>query len=238
MRDWDPRVRAALSVASFYVVSYLLFSRESWALVGTAFVIYFTPMYVAILRERVRLAPVALVNLLFGWTVIGWIVALIWATTGDTKRDARAQSWIVDAPAKPAPKKINVATLTPRILPGGYEVEVVGESHYVAALDTIADDGATQAWADLVVEDDNPYDRNAVRVEINGQKVGYLSREVAPTYRPVGLRLRELGYVGRCAATIRGSERRRLFGVFLDLASPEEILKEFATAAPAARGRA
>lgn len=154
----------------------------------------------------------------------------------DAEPRAVPPSGVVNAqPQMPTARpKIDVALLKPRILPGGYRVEVVGESYYAAALDGIADDGQTQVWADLVVEDDNPYDPNAVRVEIDGQKVGHLSREIAPTYRPVGLRLRQLGFVGRCAATINGSERRKLFGVVLDLAAPEKILEELKTASPAA----
>ena len=115
-----------------------------------------------------------------------------------------------------------------RILPGGHPVDVVGESFYAAALDAVSSgvDGQTQIWADLVAEDDNPYDPNAVRVEIDGQQVGHLSREFAPVFRPDALRLREMGLIGRCAATINGNARRKIFGIVLDLAAPEKILKE------------
>lgn len=42
-----------------------------------AFVIYFLPTIVAVLRDHHQ--PIGLLNLLLGWTVIGWIIALIWS---------------------------------------------------------------------------------------------------------------------------------------------------------------
>lgn len=39
--------------------------------------IYFLPVVVARSRGRLRVAPVILTNLFFGWTVIGWVIALI-----------------------------------------------------------------------------------------------------------------------------------------------------------------
>jgi hypothetical protein len=35
----------------------------------------------------------------------------------------------------------------------------------------------------MIPENDNPHDRNAVRVEVEGRHVGYLSRETAKDYR-------------------------------------------------------
>ncbi len=39
--------------------------------------IYFTPTIVAAVRKSSRLGVVLAVNLLLGWTVAGWIVALV-----------------------------------------------------------------------------------------------------------------------------------------------------------------
>ncbi len=41
--------------------------------------IYFTPTIVAAVRRSSRLGVVLAVNLLLGWTVAGWIVALVLA---------------------------------------------------------------------------------------------------------------------------------------------------------------
>ncbi len=73
----------------------------------------------------------------------------------------------------------------------GEELDVVGESHHqedLAALMAALRDGpdATELWtaARLVPEPLNPYDRNAVRVEVHGRLVGHLSREDAEEIKP------------------------------------------------------
>ena len=43
--------------------------------------LYFLPTLIA--REKPELMAIFLVNLLFGWTVIGWFVALIWASAAE-----------------------------------------------------------------------------------------------------------------------------------------------------------
>jgi hypothetical protein len=42
---------------------------------------YFIPTIVAYSREHHNKFPIFLVNLLFGWTFVGWAVALVWAFT-------------------------------------------------------------------------------------------------------------------------------------------------------------
>lgn len=46
-----------------------------------AFAVYFLPTFVAKKRNHSNATPIFLVNLFLGWVVIGWIAALIWATT-------------------------------------------------------------------------------------------------------------------------------------------------------------
>ena len=43
--------------------------------------IYGIPSYLAWYRAHHNLAAIVLLNLVLGWTVIGWIGALIWAAT-------------------------------------------------------------------------------------------------------------------------------------------------------------
>lgn len=69
-----------------------------------------------------------------------------------------------------------------------YPVEVVGESYRQAVLESIVGgrdrDGAEhEASATLILENDNPHDDQAVRVEIESHHVGYLSRADARRYR-------------------------------------------------------
>lgn len=52
----------------------------------TAFVIivvYFLPTLQAYISKKKNKAAILTLNLLAGWTVIGWIVAMVWATAKD-----------------------------------------------------------------------------------------------------------------------------------------------------------
>ena len=64
---------------------------------------------------------------------------------------------------------------------GNDRIEVAGESFYRAGLERIAGagDSSRPLTAHLRPDPDNPYDRNAVRVEIEGEMVGHLPRELA-----------------------------------------------------------
>lgn len=44
-------------------------------------VIYFYPALVAIVFGHRNSAAILLLNLLLGWTVIGWIIAFVWSAT-------------------------------------------------------------------------------------------------------------------------------------------------------------
>jgi len=50
--------------------------------------LYFLPSIVADARKHRSSSGVFLLNLFFGWTLLGWVLALIWAVSGD--RDPRA----------------------------------------------------------------------------------------------------------------------------------------------------
>ena len=111
--------------------------------------------------------------------------------------------------------------------PNTYSVDVVGESHYQSALELICGGRTEESQqkivnAVLVHEDNNAHDSNAVRIDINGMTVGYLSRSNAKEYRKI---LEEAGYKGinaSCSAMIvggwdRGRGDRGHFGIRLDL---------------------
>lgn len=111
--------------------------------------------------------------------------------------------------------------------PGNFEIEVVGESHYQPALESICGrrtrDGAQKyVQATLLLEDQNIHDSHAVRIDVEGRTVGYLPRDTARSYRK---RIREAGHprlIGHCNAVIRGGwdrgpADRGYFGIWLDL---------------------
>ncbi len=47
------------------------------AIVGLC-IIYFVPVLLAHDRKHKNVAAIGILNLLLGWTIIGWIIALIW----------------------------------------------------------------------------------------------------------------------------------------------------------------
>jgi hypothetical protein len=107
-----------------------------------------------------------------------------WTLKGMRERfGIRTQSVATPATSGPPPE-VDVA------FPGNrpYAVKVVGESFYESNLRSIcglATDTMRQfaKIAVLIPEDDNPYDPNAVRVDIDGLQVGHLSRDDALRFR-------------------------------------------------------
>jgi Superinfection immunity protein len=51
--------------------------------------LYFIPMIVALRRRHPSSGGIAVINIVFGWTLIGWVVALAWALSG--KRGERGE---------------------------------------------------------------------------------------------------------------------------------------------------
>jgi hypothetical protein len=47
--------------------------------------IYFLPTVIALTRGHLSALAIFFLNLFLGWTVIGWVVALIWSCTGNTR---------------------------------------------------------------------------------------------------------------------------------------------------------
>jgi hypothetical protein len=47
--------------------------------------LYFVPILVARRRQHETIAGIAALNILLGWTFIGWVVALVWALSKPPK---------------------------------------------------------------------------------------------------------------------------------------------------------
>src|SRR3989442_12164008 len=110
---------------------------------------------------------------------------------------------------------------------GAFALAIVGESHYQEALEAIcgprSDEGEDRlVEARLVLENDNPHDSMAVRVDIQGLTVGYLTRDHARQYRTQLVKAGHASADAYCKARIRGGwdrgERGQgYYGVYLDL---------------------
>lgn len=105
------------------------------------------------------------------------------------------------------------------------EYEIVGESHYQATLEKHAcpktEAGADcQCEAPLICERGNKFDKNAVRIELQGELVGYLSRADAEAFREMLDDEDARGAKVRAKARITGGWKRNddegHFGIELD----------------------
>jgi len=50
---------------------------------GFGFVMYFLPTLIALVRDKKDKLSIFLLNFFLGWSVIGWVVALVWALKTD-----------------------------------------------------------------------------------------------------------------------------------------------------------
>lgn len=57
-------------------------------------IVYLFPTFLASSRKHKNTTAIFLTNLLFGWTVLGWFVCLIWATTSNVSQTSRLKKAI------------------------------------------------------------------------------------------------------------------------------------------------
>lgn len=72
-----------------------------------SFALYFLPTIIAAVRKKTNLVGIALVNFFLGWSIIGWVVALIWAVSTERLDYAPlpAQAWSTPPPSPPPPPR-------------------------------------------------------------------------------------------------------------------------------------
>jgi Superinfection immunity protein len=61
----------------------LTFGFLFFPFVGIGFVLYFLPTIIALINSKRDTVAILLLNLFLGWSVIGWIIALVWAAKKD-----------------------------------------------------------------------------------------------------------------------------------------------------------
>lgn len=156
------------------------------------------------------------------------------------RQPAPADSRLTLPPAPAAIPDIDEAvsftsvTETRIALPTNGHVAVVGESHYQRALRLAARGASAGDDFDhhlpvtvlLVPEPENPWDSNAIRVDVvivdQTVKVGYLARAMASEYQPELLKLRNDGAVATCPGRITGGGTK-FYGIYLHLCYPEDL---------------
>jgi len=145
--------------------------------------------------------------------------------------------------AAPGSGQSTSTQVTARIFGGSETLEVVGESYRQDALWTIVDAArGTEVrhaiYALLYPETSNPHDSNTISVQVDGDLVGYLSREDAAVYRPGLLALmaqQEGKYIALEGWIVGGGGGRSSLGVFLDH-DPEDFGLSSSSPPPIHRG--
>lgn len=156
---------------------------------------------------------------------------LLYVTSGIARRNKHNKSTKSLSKSRNPKQAINPAREThawPAL--NQFDFEVVGESYYQPALAKLATDHATtSAGADeikpltahLIPDDYNEYDDKAVRVEINGLHIGYLSREDARSFRRRLGAKKLTGQITTCGAIITGGHikdgKTMSYGAALDI---------------------
>ncbi len=66
--------------------------------------LYFAPSIVATRRSCKATDGIVIVNLFLGWTFVGWVVALAWAASGETKPKTKLALFNVSTPPTDTPR--------------------------------------------------------------------------------------------------------------------------------------
>jgi len=60
-----------------------------WLYIVISLTIYFLPAIIANLRSHHQQGAITMLNLLLGWTLLGWIIAIIWSVSATPGRASR-----------------------------------------------------------------------------------------------------------------------------------------------------
>jgi len=60
-----------------------LFAIFFFPIFGFGFLFYFLPSIIAAARSKRDVVSIIVLNVLLGWTAIGWVIALVWALKAD-----------------------------------------------------------------------------------------------------------------------------------------------------------
>ncbi|PIP19795.1 MAG: hypothetical protein COX41_01060 [Candidatus Omnitrophica bacterium CG23_combo_of_CG06-09_8_20_14_all_41_10] len=55
------------------------FTMLELLLIVLIFALYFLPTFIAFLRHHKNKLAIFLLNLFLGWTILGWVVSLVWS---------------------------------------------------------------------------------------------------------------------------------------------------------------
>lgn len=102
---------------------------DSGALGITLIVLYFAPVVVAAIREHRQVLAIGVLNLFLGWTLVGWVIALVWACLAKEERQVAGPA--VQPVQQPSPAAMvspavsdqmgNDVSIAPKRVSAGYD---------------------------------------------------------------------------------------------------------------------
>ena len=76
-----------MTISSMWFIPFFHFHPIFWLV---SLFLYFLPAFLA--RNKRNFTSILILNILAGWTFIGWIIALVWALSSDSQRPVAAPS--------------------------------------------------------------------------------------------------------------------------------------------------
>jgi hypothetical protein len=74
----------SVSSSNYFGISFAVL----FLMIGLGIVVYFIPVMIAVARKHRKVTSIFLVNLFFGWSILGWIFALVWALRANAPPEA------------------------------------------------------------------------------------------------------------------------------------------------------
>ena len=73
---------------------------DDWAIALAPLILlaYLTPVFIAVLRKHRFTTAIGVINLALGWTVVGWLAAIVWAVNKDVREVAVERQPAADPP--------------------------------------------------------------------------------------------------------------------------------------------
>jgi hypothetical protein len=83
------------------------FSVLTACLLFLGLMLFFVPMFLACHRDHPNAIPITLVNVLLGWTFLGWVVALVWSCSATAPRRPHVDTPRATAMTTPPPQTMD-----------------------------------------------------------------------------------------------------------------------------------
>ena len=109
-----------------YYHSWWPVSIVGWFIAFVLLFPYFLPTIIAILRHKANAGGIFVLNLLLGWTLIGWIGALVWALSADAQPTIIVHNQPASAPPPP-PVYTNVTVRKPAATAGSNQQDKIDQ---------------------------------------------------------------------------------------------------------------